>query len=73
MIQFALPYAFLGFLTAKQIHPLSFTLTSKTHHSLTELKQLCGTVNWLKLFQNMKCYAFPLYWKGLAAHLQKYS
>lgn len=49
-IQYVSHFKFLDFSIAKQIHPLSFKLAHQTQYTLAELQQLCGMVNWLKLF-----------------------
>lgn len=43
-------FSFLGFCDTKDIQPLTFKLNTKDEYILTELQQLCGTINQLKPF-----------------------
>lgn len=43
-------FSFLGFCDTKDIEPLTFKLNTKDEYILTELQQLCGTINQLKPF-----------------------
>lgn len=43
-------FSFLGFFITKDIRPLTFKLNVKDKYTLTDIQQLCSTINWLTPF-----------------------